>query len=195
MKRNVYYPILHYIKPKKDDVFQKRLNVNWDPLDGLNAWKPALIVSVTDEWRRRVVKSRVCSLFQKRPALLCQGCYLGTHLIKDCNKFALKTFNRPVVKAHIKLFTRIAQNWFKAERITEVEVEKANGFVDDLANFLSDILEREIRFKPFGSLISGFGAKNADLDLCVCLKQKVEQVSSVFLAYIENAFVSSMAVA
>lgn len=171
VRKNVYHPILHYSNRKADSNVKPRYNVKWEPQDGMNAWKPSLVVSL------QLLLLRHLSHLQKRPLLLCQGCYTDTHLIKDCAKFALKSFSHPLVKSHLKLLTRVAQTWYEAERITEVEVEKANVFVEMLARRLSAVLDRNITFKPFGSLISGFGAKNADLDLCMRWKKKNEKVS------------------
>lgn len=65
-------------------------------------------------------------------------------------------------------FSKLIQEYYETDRLKDSKRKQMINFCDDLQQFLRKQLELpELQLKLFGSVNSGFGSENCDLDICI----------------------------
>jgi DNA polymerase sigma len=81
----------------------------------------------------------------------------------------------PILANMHNIFSNLIDYHFKQERITEDQINAATKFIDRLENIIFVRKGIVVKLEPFGSLKSGFGTRNSDIDLCISFsKNKLE---------------------
>jgi len=103
----------------------------------------------------------------RRPDIYCRFCCGRDHTSRTCNHLKLFEVKRKVVKEVNKKLTSAIESHYAAEKIDNGHAKEAHGFIEWLERIVKREASYDVKLEPFGSLISGFGTKTSDFDLCV----------------------------
>ncbi|KAI6194509.1 Zinc knuckle [Aphelenchoides besseyi] len=147
-QRNVGFVFLLYDSRGRKKSMNRDRTVKIQFSNGVNSWNPCLL---------------------KRAPLLCTWCRNDPHLCRNCPLLARQTdlkYKKVADELSVRLSSLCTQ-WFEDQHLTDKEIKLAHKFINSFARKFNRKTKQKIEFWPFGSLMSGFGAKGCDLDLCV----------------------------
>ncbi|KAI6242575.1 CCHC-type domain-containing protein [Aphelenchoides fujianensis] len=103
----------------------------------------------------------------KRTPLRCSYCRMATHAWRKCPELRLEMPKGPIVRGLAENLEDLCLQWFRLQGLKAEEVAAAQRFIDDFARRFNAEKPHPIAFLAFGSLMSGFGARGCDIDLCI----------------------------
>ncbi|CAB3402596.1 unnamed protein product [Caenorhabditis bovis] len=106
----------------------------------------------------------------------CSSCD-GSHCVDDCPALKMppiENYTKKRTPEELKEFDDIIENYYKKNIIDKKRLNLLQSKVSALKDFLSEKFKRNIFLTIFGSVMTGMGVNNSDVDLCFRFDDELE---------------------